>query len=290
MASTEPAGTSASAPSAPLDLDALIASIPADPTPLREKLRRELEVVFAWDYRDEEKVFIAQLGFQRHLRDTDLIALAGLPSPLVLMLNNTPISDTGLALLARLCKPQENQKPLVGEIWELHLGYTQVGDEGLAHLTAMPSLRTLDLTKTGTTDAGLVHVAKLTHLRRLILARTQVQGPGLPQLRSLADLMELDLEGTPVNDDGLFQLPALPHLRKLVLRGTRITDAGLARLKDLPALEELDITRTRITDACVSHLKELKKLRRLRIVDKTGLTERGAIQLRLALPETVVID
>ncbi|GBD35700.1 hypothetical protein HRbin36_00814 [bacterium HR36] len=282
--------SAATVQNAPFDLDAVLAGIPDDATPLRQKLQREFEVAFVWDDRDEGKVLVAQLGFRPKLGDADLVALAGLEGSLDLILTGTPISDRGLALLARMRTTQRNNRALLGEIWELSLAYTKISDAGLTHLATLTSLRGLDLTRTAVTDAGLAHLAKLTNLRRLILARTQVKGAGLQHLRSLTALTELDLEGTAVNDEGLHQLPVLPQLRKLVLRASRITDTGLSRLKELPALEELDITQTLISDGCVAYLKELKKLRRLRVVDKTGLTERGAMQLRLALPESVRID
>ncbi|MCS7015393.1 MAG: hypothetical protein NZM42_04640 [Gemmatales bacterium] len=272
------------------DVTRILASIPDDVTPLREQLQRDWEVSFQWDERDDGKIFLAQLSFRKQLNDGHLVALVGLPGPLDVSLSRTGVSDLGLALLARLRVTQRQGQPLLADIWELHLGYTRVSDAGLPHLSAFASLRVIDLTKTDISDAGLVHLAKLTQLRRLILARTPIYGSGLAHLRELKSLIELDLDATYLNDDGLQQLPALPQLQKLNLRGTRITDAALARLKDLPALEELDVTNTRITDACVPYLKELKKLRRLRIADRTGLTERGAIQLRLALPEQVQID
>lgn len=271
-----------------LDLDALLASIPEDATPLRERLQRELEVGFIWQERTEGKIMVVQMGFQRNLQDRDLVALAGLAGPLDIHLTNTPVSNQGLALLARL--RQHQGRVGLGEVWGLSLGYTKISDEGLVHLAAFDSLRALDLSRTDISDNGLAHLAKLVKLQQLVLAGTKVQGPGLRELRALAALQELDLDRTPLQDEGLHQLPVLPNLRKLVLRGTPITDAGLARLKELPGLEELDVTNTRITDACVRYLTELRKLRRLRIVDNTGFTERGAIQLRLALPDTAVID
>lgn len=272
------------------EFERLLGDLPEDVTALRHQLQRDWEVSFSWYEREEGKFFLAQLSFQKQLRDHHLIALIGLPGPLDILLTGTGVSDRGLALLARLRTTTRQGRPLLAEVWELHLGYTQVTNEGLAHLSALESLRVLDLTRTHVRDDGLVHLAKLPHLQRLILARTAITGRGLPHLRELKSLIELDLDATHVDDQGLYQLPALPKLRKLNLRGTRISDAGLARLQELPALEELDVTNTRITDACIIHLKELKKLRRLRILHQTGLSESGKLQLHFSLPEHVDID
>lgn len=273
-----------------LDLEATLASIPDDTTPLRQRLQDQFEVRFFWDDRDEGKVHVAQLGFQKSLADAHLVALAGLPGPLDITLTHTAISDDGLVLLARMRTHQRQGRPLLAEVYELHLNRTRVSDRGLTHLAVFPTLRVLDLSDTRITDAGLVHLGQLTQLQRLFLARTSVNGSGLAQLETLSALRELDLEGTPLDDDGLQRLPAWPQLRKLVLRRTRVSDAGLERLRVLPALEDLDLTDTRITDACVATIKELKRLRRLRIADNKGLTETGAIQLRIALPNHVGIE
>lgn len=272
------------------DIEAVLTSIPEDTATLRQRLREELDVNFTWYERDDGKVLIASLGFNKSLQDKDLIALAGLEGPLEVSLTRTAITDAGLALLARMRATERQGRPLLAEIHHLYLNATRISDRGLPHLAAFGTLRTLDLSDTQVTDAGLSHLARLSQLQRLFLSRTQMTGSGLVHLQSLSALRELDLTGTALDDTGLQQLPSLPNLRKLVLRNTRITDAGLDRLKALPALEELDLTGTGITDGCVASIKELKRLRRLRIVDKTKLTERGAIQLRLALPDYVYID
>ncbi len=272
------------------DIDAALTRIPEDTAFLRQRLQEELDVNFTWYERDDGKVQIASLGFNKSLQDKNLVALAGLEGPLEVSLTSTAITDAGLALLARMRATERQGRPLLAEIHHLYLNATRISDHGLPHLAAFDMLRTLDLSDTQVTDVGLSHLGRLSQLQRLFLSRTKLTGSGLAHLQSLSALRELDLTGTALDDAGLQQLPSLPNLRKLVLRKTRITDAGLDRLKVLPVLEELDLTSTGITDGCVASIKELKRLRRLRIVDKTKLTERGALQLRLALPEYVYID
>ena len=57
-------------------------------------------------------------------------------------------------------------------------------DAGLAHLTGLENLKSLNLAANQVTDAGLVHLAGLTALEYLNLSRTQVTDVGVAELQT----------------------------------------------------------------------------------------------------------
>ena len=85
----------------------------------------------------------------------------------------------------------------------LHLGGTDVTDEGLSHLAGLTSLKRLHLEKTKVSDAGLAHLSKLENLRYLNLSQTGVSDSGLPQLEGLKNLRNLYLWQTKVTPNGV---------------------------------------------------------------------------------------
>ena len=96
----------------------------------------------------------------------------------------------------------------------LHLGGTDVTDEGLSHLAGLASLKRLHLEKTKVTDSGLAHLGKLENLAYLNLYETAVTDAGLRHLSGLESLKNLYLWQTQVTPDGVTQLQeALPDCK-----------------------------------------------------------------------------
>src|SRR5205807_9759366 len=60
---------------------------------------------------------------------------------------------------------------------------TEIGDAGLAHLSALPKLTVLRLQGTGVTDAGLGQLKKMTTLASLYLDGTRVTEAGVAELK-----------------------------------------------------------------------------------------------------------
>lgn len=112
----------------------------------------------------------------------------------------SPSLDSQLALLTDL-----------EHLRSLHLGGTDVTDEGLRHLAGMASLQRLHLEKTKVSDAGLAHLAGLESLSYLNLYQTGVTDSGLVHLEGLASLRNLYLWQTEVTPEGAEKLrQALP--------------------------------------------------------------------------------
>ena len=116
----------------------------------------------------------------------------------------------------------------------LHM--TNVGDRGLAQLTAMPAmqqtLRSLTVNGTKITDAGLKHLAPCRALSELNLADCEISDDGLAILAAAAvPLEQLVLVRTDITDKGLVHLAQIKSLTEVRVNDTRITQAGIAALR-----------------------------------------------------------
>jgi predicted amidohydrolase len=126
-----------------------------------------------------------------------------------------------------------------GQPIEVNLQETATGNDGLAHLAGLTSVREISLHQTKVTDAGLVHVKGLVNLERLFLSDTQTADDGLVHLAGLQKLKVLGLSGTRVSDKGLMHLEKLKQLESLFLIHAPVTDAGVEKLQR--ALPKCDI-------------------------------------------------
>ncbi len=195
----------------------------------------------------------------------DLALLSGLPKLDTLLLDNTPVTDDGMAFLAR-----------VKDLQTLSLAGTPVTDNGLVHLTPRTGLWHLMLNKTSVTDAGLVHLSGLTNLRTLWLQETRLTDDGLAHLSPLVNLEYLFLDNTGVGDAGL--IPLSVNLKRLGLGSTEVSDAGLVHLMALANLDYLSLDSTKVTNAGLVHLSGLTSLQTLRLAD-TKVTDDGLAHL-----------
>lgn len=101
---------------------------------------------------------------------------------------------------------------------ELARGATPISDDLLAALSAIKSLRRLELEgKAFVSDEGLAAIAKLSNLQ------------------------ELDISGSNLTDDGLAPLANLDNLHTLMFSSHKLTGQGVVHLKDLPHLFELSL-------------------------------------------------
>ena len=143
-------------------------------------------------------------------------------------------------------------------------GCETVTNVGIAQLTSLSNMETLELRATGVTGDVLVNLKKLPRLRILLLSDCDFTPEALENLAGLTQLTELELSGAGINDAKLAHFKGMPNLKHLDLsRNVGLTGAGLTQLKDLPALRELNLFDTGLTDAGLGSLKDLPKLTQL---------------------------
>lgn len=114
-------------------------------------------------------------------------------------------------------------------------------DGELTVLKDLKNLLWLHLGNTDVTDQGLPHLAGLTSLTRLHLERTRVSDAGLAHLSQLENLTYLNLYETAVTDAGLGHLEGLKNLRNLYLWQTKVTPEGVEKLKQALPDCEIDV-------------------------------------------------
>lgn len=120
---------------------------------------------------------------------------------------------------------------------------TTIGDEYFR------SIVSIDLRGTNVTDDDLKVIAALPDVVTLELSNTKVTDVGLERLERARQLEYLDLSNTPITNAGLVHLKGLQRLRSLLLINTKIDSGGLIHLAGLKRLDSLSLWKTRVDDA-----------------------------------------
>ena len=186
---------------------------------------------------------LKRLSLSGKIEDDDLAHLSNFPQLEQLWLQMAPITDKGIRFVAAL-----------KSLKELMLERVQVTDAGYAALKELPALEYLYLTdqgrrqnyRSGIGDEGLAHVAMIPTLRYLDLSRSRVTDLGLGQLKSLMRLESLNLEGTRVHGEGLSDLREIQTLREVDLSNTDLSSRGVDALLGLPLLTSVRLHRVGI--------------------------------------------
>lgn len=199
---------------------------------------------------------VISLRLGRRVTDADLVHLKGLPNLRELHLGMTQVTNVGLANLSELANLQTLE--LVGRREKLTT-------MGLAHLKNLKDLRSLTVTYT-INDGGLAHLKNFKRLRSLDLTYMDITDEDLHEVKGLTDLETLLLfSDSRVTDAGMKNLGGLRSLRVFILGSSpahrnQITDEGLAYLAGLTKLETLSVSQSLVTDAGLVHLKNLTNL------------------------------
>ncbi len=106
-------------------------------------------------------------------------------------------------------------------------------DHELGVLKKLPEVVWLHLGGTDVTDEGLSQLSSLSSLTRLQLQKTRVSDSGLAHLKNLENLAYLNLYQTSVTDEGLSHLESLKKLKKLYLWQTKVTSRGAKKLQQV---------------------------------------------------------
>ena len=108
-------------------------------------------------------------------------------------------------------------------------------------VTKFNSITELILSGSSVTSVGLAHLSKLPKIESLDVSNIDLTGDGAKTLASLGDVLSSDLvlENTGIDDAGLKHLESLNHLKYVSLTGNDgVTEAGVASLKQaIPGLE-----------------------------------------------------
>ena len=114
-----------------------------------------------------------------------------------------------------------------------------------------------------------------------------VEDKHIAPLADIANLSELDLSNTKVTGAGLATIKNSKRLTKLSLAGTAVDDAALKNIEGLTNLMSINLYNTKVTDAGLASLKNMKFLRKV-YGWQSGITEKGAAELKKALPNVDV--
>jgi Leucine-rich repeat (LRR) protein len=186
------------------------------------------------------------------ITDRELAIFTKLPQLEELSLRNTEISEVGVTRLSA-----------VVSLRKLDLGYTLLSDSALGQLKPLVNLESLSLPNTQVEGPGLAALAGLTKLRELNVESTPVKNEALQHIAKLTGLERLALQYTDVTDRGMPALATLKNLKRLSLAGDDIRDAGLKSLAGMDQMEDLDLSFCRFTENGLKALAELVNLKRL---------------------------
>jgi hypothetical protein len=183
----------------------------------------------------------------------------------------------------------------------LDLGYTQITDDDLVHLTDLRNLQELSLGRQVTT-AGLEYLEGLTNLTTLRIgsqgysARSltnipsqHVANAGLKHLSGLANLevLSLGFQDAKLTDGATEHIKELANLRELYLGPNEFTESGLEQLSQLSKLEKLWLYNAKVTNAGLEHLQKLANLQYLRF-KQDDVSDEALERFKNALPNCKV--
>lgn len=245
--------------------------------------------------------------------DSDMPRLAQMKDLQRLDLSLTRISDRGLRVLKTAPAIEElnlyfaelisDEGAAVVKNWKhlrsLNLRGTKITDATLDFLAGVPTLESLDIGWAQITDTGLEHLSALTNLRRLSMGGNKLTDTSLQFLRQMPQIEYLDVGGTQRTDSGLWSLlltdtgvqaiAAVTGLHELRLAGTAVTSHGIELLKPLTKLERLNLQGCkRLRDDAAETLAGFHHLRLLDLKD-SSLSAQAVTHIRAALPDCQVL-
>jgi hypothetical protein len=128
-------------------------------------------------------------------------------------------------------------------------------DRAMEQLCDFPPLRDVYIHSASVTDRSALAAAKRHELQGLSLHGATLTEKGYLAIGSLTNLEVLSLNNTSVSDADLLPLVRLSKLRYLSLESTQVSDEGIQHLAQLKGLEELFLRRTQVTRQGVDQLK-----------------------------------
>lgn len=193
-----------------------------------------------------------------------------------LALRNTFIGDEGIAQLTGL-----------GALKTIELrAAPMVSDAAMQSLATMPGLRAVRLVGGNVTDAGVAALLALPRLSELDVRNCRgVTRQGIEQLAAKKSLRVLKIGGPNIDDDLLKLVAGMDNLTGLVLDNCSVTDDGVAGLVKLPLVDLTVYQCTRVTDEGLEVLAGYGNLQRLTLSD---VPAKGSALAMLPHPEKLV--
>lgn len=129
-------------------------------------------------------------------------------------------------------------------------------DEGIAKLTGLKKLETVDLLVPRFTDKAVASIAACPRVKWLGLAGTKVTDAAGDDLKKMKNLEMLSLALTAVGNDLVAKLVDLPALKDLHLTGTQVDDKVFADLAKMKRLRLVALHGTKVTPQAVEKFKQ----------------------------------
>ncbi|MEX2141577.1 MAG: hypothetical protein WD894_20090 [Pirellulales bacterium] len=145
------------------------------------------------------------------------------------------------------------------ELRELWIDETDITDEGLAILARLKSLRVLRARQTKISAKGLVRLLKSVPLEILDVSATNLDDASMSAFRHSESLQELSLRETQI--ETLASLPSMSSLRSIDLSLTDVNDEAVQRLGvAAPKIEELGLDGTAVSEKTLWQVAKWKSL------------------------------
>jgi hypothetical protein len=185
------------------------------------------------------------------LTDKGVLLIAGMPGLEVFDAGSTvevsdEITDNSFEHFAELPR-----------LRELLLPYAALTGRGLHRLQSTENLALLDLSFTNVNDDALRVMGAMPALQKLKLSGTQIKGDSLRVLEFCPKLEELSLAEMPrLEAKHLLHLAKVQGLRRLMLYATPLTDAVIEDLAQLGQLELLDVSGCGLSERALTVLRK----------------------------------
>lgn len=161
--------------------------------PQNEKIKPVLLSLQSGQVKEEIKIFAIPLKPVEKVKDSILLKLKAAGIMIVPVAQNSNYLSANFITTENIHKNIGLLLSIAPQLIWLKLGNTTISDSGVAILAKLPNITRLYLENTTISDAGLQSVKKLTQLQYLNLTGTNVTMRGILQLKELKNLQELYL-------------------------------------------------------------------------------------------------
>ena len=119
----------------------------------------------------------------------------------------------------------------------------------------IPTLTSLDLTRSDVADHSFAHLAPLRRIRDIRAQGRPLTNASMTIVGNWRDLRSASFHGTDIDDSGVSKLAGCGELTELSLRSAKLSDSAVGTLSLLTQLQRLDISRCGLSDAAIQQLR-----------------------------------